>query len=173
MSMRKYNRLTGWVLGIAMGFAAAAPQAHALGLSVFGGGSYAFSGITESAGYGVITPRFGGDFTIGLVGPLDLGAYYEANWLSTAAGNGPLHFFGGMLRIRIPLGGLFVDGKFGAGSLGNISNSGWDFGFSAALGYKLFSAGPFSLAPRVGYRYIASTNSIQTLDFDAMLMFHF
>jgi hypothetical protein len=170
--MRKTIRRSGWILGIIIGLAAAAPQAHALGLSVFGGGSYGISGITESAGYGIMTPRFGGDFTIGLVGPLDAGAYYEANWLSSAAGNGPLHFFGGMLRIRIPLGGLFIDGKFGAASLGNIANSGWNFGFAAGVGYKLFSAGPFGLAPRISYRYVAGS-PIQTVDFDAMLMFNF
>lgn len=157
-------------------FLAMVPQAHAVGLSFFGGGSYGLGDLDQSRGWSVITPRFGGDFTFGIVGPLELGPFYEMNWMNGSPGNGPLHFLGGLIRIKIPLGGLFVDGKFGIGQLtaGTFSTA-WNFGFSVAVGYKLFSVGPFALAPRAGYRYVMSNGggAMHGVDLDGVFMFSF
>jgi hypothetical protein len=165
----KRHGLSGSLAVLAL-CALAPQQSYALGFSAFGGGSYGFGSLAND-GFNAVSPRFGGDLSFGIIGPLNLGAYYEVNLLGNAAGASQLHFFGGLVRLEFPLG-LFVDGKFGAAQ---VSGNAFHFGFGVALGYKLFTAGPFSLAPRAGYRYLMTTGGggAQTADLDLALMFSF
>jgi len=123
-----------------------APSAHAFEISLDGGAGF-FT--TNPTGASTVSPYLGGELTFGAT-PLQIGVFYDNNFLNYAIGNQTLRFYGGIARLGIP-GGFFVDAKAGATSTGGSDTV---FGFGGGIGYKVAITPLASIGPRVGYRYV-------------------
>ena len=166
---------------VMMATLASQPSAQALTLnaSLLLGGSI-LSG-TGANGLDSKSSMLGADLTVDLGTYLELGAFYNHNFLSYADSKGSLRFYGALLRVGLLGHGsnLYVDTEVGASQrTGGAFDSELGFGLGAGIGYRIWLTAYLDLSPRVGVRilpepYQGSNYSNTTLDGNLLLTFEF
>jgi hypothetical protein len=154
-------------------------KALTLNASLLTGGSI-LSG-TGANGLDSLSSMVGANLTVDLGTYLELGGFYNHNFLSYPDSKGSLRFYGALLRVGLLGHGsnLYVDTEIGVSQrTGGSFNSDLGMGLGAGLGYRFWLTAYLDLSPRIGVRilpepYQGSNYSNTTLDGNLLLTFEF
>jgi hypothetical protein len=177
----KFGALTTFAVFCAMAcLGSASAQALTMNASLLLGGSLLSGAATNNASSSA--PMFGANLTVDLGTYVEMGLFYDQDFLSYSdSSSGSLRFYGLLLRVGLLGDGsnLYADTEIGASQrTGGPFTSDHGLGLGAGIGYRFWLLPYLDLSPRIGVRilpepYQGGDFSSNLLDGSLLLTFEF
>ena len=151
--------------------------------SIFSGQSGISFGTGATSNHGVrsLSMLLGADYTFAISRGIQIGGFYDHNFLSNMNGTlGALRFFGNVTRYNLKsVKGMFLEWKLGMSQKSSENyTSGLGIGIGAGAGYRIPLGTSASISPKIGVRVLSDvmgdTSSTQGItDLSLMFSMHF